>query len=335
MDKSNGDFWIWPVFMPSVLQASVACGLSARDGLLHRWIDSGAAFTAGHNRLRVSECLALVQESTQMTLGCAPHPYFPTELAKYIGFGDLSDLQVLMLSCANVKEALTMSALATSFVLPTMQHQWGKGAHSSELSLTHRPPFANWKETWGMTECVLVYLARFFRELGVDAFRGARVSLQHPTHARAKDLADALGCSTTFGQPGHVIRFDHASLRMQLPTAHPTLKRMAHERIRRFWLPRLLLSGALQVDSHLDSPVTMALNKLLNERPEAIHWSLGEAAHALNASPRTLQRQLKLAGSSWRDVVQRAQAGSIKHLAEAKHLNPWLIEQMLPRQKAR
>lgn len=229
-----------------------------------------------------------------------------------------------------------MSALATPFVIPTMQHQWGKGHHSAELTMVHHSPFAGWRETWGMTECLLVYLARFFRELGIDAFKGARVSLRHPAHARAKDLIHALGCSATFGQPAHVIRFDRALLRKPLPTAHPALKRMAHERVKRVWLPRLLLTnGAMPLDARQASPVTASLTRLLNEHPEAIHWTLSEAARALNVSTRTLQRQLSLTGSSWRDFVQRAQTSSLKHLTETKRLNPWLVEQMLPRAKAR
>ncbi len=148
-------------------------------------------------------------------------------------------------------------------------------------------------------EAALALACLFARQCAHDRFAFTRVSFAHGRPARIDDHQRLFRCELVFDAPHHELELSRAALAMPLVHADRAL----HEHLDRYLQDQLVALGG-------DDLVTR-LHRVLARMLRGGSPDVREAAAQLAMSPRTLQRQLQLAGTSFQasvDDVRRALA---------------------------
>jgi len=138
------------------------------------------------------------------------------------------------------------------------------------------------------------FVLRFMRHLYREDFNPLRVDVPRQSNpASLKAYRDFFRCELSFGQSDMALYFDSDLLRKKLPTASPELARLSDQVVRDY------LAKMNRDD------IVSRLSRLLVANLPTGDYSKEDAAAELNMSPRTLQKRLLEAGTTWREQVDR------------------------------
>ncbi|MFK8049465.1 MAG: AraC family transcriptional regulator [Halioglobus sp.] len=136
------------------------------------------------------------------------------------------------------------------------------------------------------------FVLRFMRHLYREDFNPLRVEVPHKDNPESvKAYRDFFRCELSFGHREMAMYFDSDHLTQKLPTASPELARLSDQVVRDY------LAKMNRDD------IVSRLSRLLVANLPAGDYSKADAALELNMSPRTLQKKLLEAGTSWREQV--------------------------------
>ncbi|MCE9572388.1 MAG: AraC family transcriptional regulator [Deltaproteobacteria bacterium] len=147
-------------------------------------------------------------------------------------------------------------------------------------------------------ECLIVTFVELCRA-SADDFRPDRVYFQHaptaPVHAWSREL----GCPVQFDAPFYGVRIGDRAYRAPVRTHDPQLASLLAQ-----------LGRALLTSTRTEVSATHGVRKVIHELvAQRQRVDVDAVARALHVSPRTLQRRLTIAGTTFRkelDAVRRA-----------------------------
>ncbi len=126
-----------------------------------------------------------------------------------------------------------------------------------------------------------------------DDFSPLRVELMHPAPACAARLGSFFNAPIEFDAPQYAMHFEREEMLRVLPTGNPELA-LSSERLLRDYLARMDRTD-----------VVAQARKFIAERLTSGEPLAGDAARALAASPRTLQRRLSENGTSFAKLLDQ------------------------------
>lgn len=165
---------------------------------------------------------------------------------------------------------------------------------------------------WCVLDAVLLVVVRACHMLYGADFKPLELRLQRPRPARHESLEKAFLHMPIYGCAENALLVDEATLSRRLIHGNAELARVNEEATGRY------LSGLGVPDG--DAQWMATLKNLLQERLPAGDPPQSEVAQALGLTPRTLQRKLADAGTTYRDVIhQTRRALALEYLAQTTY----------------
>ncbi len=222
--------------------------------------------------------------------------YFPFLLGEHYGFEHTPEVQTFLATGSSLRKALWLLDFLPYFVHPAMTSKYDIKGDYFTIYFELRDD-SGIVSSPGLMETVLVVLNRVLTQL-LGQQTPAQITFQHQPMTSMSAYEKQFGSSPTFGGNYDGARHHVALLDHPLPSASPAL----HARM------QLVLEQRLRQLQELDG-VENALSNLLRHAPSI---TIAEASKRMGIEMRTLQRRLKLVGSSF--AILRAQ--SRFHLAK-------------------
>jgi AraC-like DNA-binding protein len=142
-----------------------------------------------------------------------------------------------------------------------------------------------------LNEAGLAYIVRQFKETLGTAMPIARIWFSHARATGTEDIARYFGCPVRFQAPDCGFAMSRAVLDIVPRTADPLL----HEFLQKEARAQIARAGELDVVTHLV--------RVLETRLRTSQLGADDVARAMAITPRTLQRHLSDAGTSFREVL--------------------------------
>ncbi|WP_020681340.1 AraC family transcriptional regulator [Marinobacterium rhizophilum] len=158
-------------------------------------------------------------------------------------------------------------------------------------------------------DAIMATVALTGRHIAEGQFRPLEVSFTRPPPKNIEGFERLFRCPVKFSAPANRLLIDRADLSKPLPTRNAELA-VLNDRLITEYLARL--------DRH--DVVNQVYAKLL-ETLEAQHADQAEIARALYLSPRNLQRKLKLAGTSYQEILDQLRKDLVLQYLQQSHLS--------------
>lgn len=141
-------------------------------------------------------------------------------------------------------------------------------------------------------ETAITALVQFCRNIADHRLTPRFVHFINPCPDSLQPYTDYYGCSVKFDQPETIVRIDHADLERPLRTADPTMIELMERHAES-------LLATLPHEDELIEQVRQTITSCLYEGEP----NIDVVAARLERTPRTLQRALSVAGSSFREEL--------------------------------
>ncbi len=219
-------------------------------------------------------------------------PHFGLHVGERVRPGTFSVYGLVLMACSDFGQALAQTQRYEG-----LAHDLGRtslsveGAEARYTWTSHYPGASR-----HLVESVFAGIRVFGSWLAGRPLDPHRLAFVHHSDAPLDEYLRILGVRPQFGAPANVAHFDAALLGMPVPNADPSLYPVLREHAERLLGERGAAAGGVQAQVR-----TAIIGSLA--QGEARLPSI--AAH-LGMSPRTLQRKLADAGSSFQDVLDDA-----------------------------
>jgi AraC-like DNA-binding protein len=237
----------------------------------------------------------------------APREELVTEAGLAIPFGAFGAIDYLAASAPTVGTAF--HALSAHFrqVAQGVSLEIVEAAGGGEVRLVNAPAFQYSNISDEFT--IAVFVGRFRSRSLQPPFAAQEIRLTRPAPGHPTRHAALLGAPVVFGCGAAALRIGAQSWGAPLPTADPTLQAMLRQLAEHIGLGQ---AG----DGELEVRVRSRLRLLLPDgRAEA-----REVARSLGLSSRTLERRLRAAGTTFRQVLERFREAEAERLVAAGRL---------------
>ncbi|MES2741409.1 MAG: AraC family transcriptional regulator [Pseudomonadota bacterium] len=276
-------------YLQPLLEAAAARGISPQDL-------SMAAGLPRHSLRPLPESLAADHYVRLLDVGAAlaRDRHFGLHVGERVKPGTYSAYGLILLSCPDFGQAFEQSARYEQ-----LAHDLGRSSIQIDGGQAHFVWHSNYAPGQRhLIDSVFAGMRVFCNWLAGAALPPAGIVLTHPGGGDdpEREYARVLGSQPRFGGAANVASFDARMLDWPMPNAdvslYPLLQRHAEQ----------LLKQRVQADAALGDRVRAAIAcNLARDRVR-----LGAIAEQLNVSPRTLQRKLSEAGTSFQLLLDQA-----------------------------
>lgn len=236
----------------------------------------------------------------------ARHPHFGLHVGERVKLGTYSVYGLILLSCRDLGQAF-----AQTLRYESLAHDLGR----SELGVRDGTAVYQWHSHFPhasrhLAESVFAGVRVFGNWLAGTALPPAAVSFSHAAPTDCSEHQRIFGSDVVFGAASNCARFDAALLALPVPNAdvglYPVLQQHAEQLLQK----KLRVQGEVVIASQVRAGIA---NHLAQDRA-----SLTRIAQDLNLSPRTLQRKLSAANTSFQQVLDQTR----QELAQGYLLRP-------------
>lgn len=236
----------------------------------------------------------------------ARHPHFGLHVGERVKLGTYSVYGLILLSCRDLGQAF-----AQTLRYESLAHDLGR----SELGVQDGTAVYQWHSHFPhasrhLAESVFAGVRVFGNWLAGAALPPAAVSFTHAAPADAREHHRIFGSDVVFGAACNSARFDAALLALPVPNAdvglYPVLQQHAEQLLQK----KLRVQGEAGIVAQVRASIA---SHLAHDRA-----SLALIAQDVNLSPRTLQRKLSDADTSFQQVLDQTR----RELAQDYLLRP-------------
>ncbi|TNC80417.1 MAG: hypothetical protein C9356_14255 [Oleiphilus sp.] len=215
-----------------------------------------------------------------------------------------SEVETFLLSVATLREAMPayrwMAALFDSIV--TIKFETDDQLFTAKLQFIANTPY--WVARL-FAECSFSLLSRLALQRSGNDVRISQINFAHEDKGAIPVYQNLFRCAIAIAQSNYSISFSLADIDKPLAQASPALKALS-----RFQIEQRL--KRLKGEKNLEQSV----HELLMQHPYLMEKGIEECASRLYLSPRTLQRQLHDAGTSYRTIRDTVRRVLAKELLE-------------------
>jgi len=214
---------------------------------------------------------------------------FGTAVADAMPSGFFGVVEFLLRSAPTLADSLRALCEFASLINPISTMRFVDHGHEGCL----HNAVASQRDTAGrhLNEAGLAYIVRQFKATLGTAMPLDRIWFSHARATGAEDIARYFGCPVRFQAPDCGFAVSRAVLDIVPQTSDPLLYKFMHEQAR----AQLARAGELDIVTHLV--------RVLETRLRSNKLGADEVARAMAITPRTLQRHLADAGTSFREVL--------------------------------
>jgi AraC-like DNA-binding protein len=203
--------------------------------------------------------------------------------------GTFGILGLAMMTARTFGEAIAIGVEHAAITGAMMDLEIESGS-AREVALVARPRFPDDEILVFLCEELFASTLILSRSLVGANFTPLRVELTYPAPGHAAAYRQLFGCEIRFGAKSNRVVVARRWLDMPLPTHHPLSAQQALAICRE-------QAGQIRRQNEIVAAVERIVRRRLAERPK-----LGEVAHALNLSERSLRRHLAAAGRVFREI---------------------------------
>ncbi|MEP4149202.1 MAG: AraC family transcriptional regulator [Halioglobus sp.] len=228
-------------------------------------------------------------EIFRLALEATGDPQFGLYASRYMLPAHIHALGSAMLASHSLMDMCLRIERFGSFLASTAEFYLDVGEQESKLGARMLVPLRP-----EAVDMFWSFVLRFMRHLYREDFNPLRVEIPGEDSPEAVEAyRDFFRCELSFGHRDMALYFDSNQLAEKLPTASPELARLSDQVVRDY------LAKMNRDD------VVSRLSRLLVANLPTGGYSKEDAAAELTMSPRTLQKKLQEAGTSWREQVDR------------------------------
>jgi AraC-like DNA-binding protein len=231
-------------------------------------------------------------------------PQFGLYASRYMLPAHIHALGSAMLASNSLMDMCQRIERFGSFLASTVEFYLEVAECESKLGATLRVPMRP-----EAVDMFWSFVLRFMRHLYREDFNPLRVEIPRESNVEAeRAYRYFFRCELSFGHSEMALYFDNAQLLEKLPTASPELAQLSDQVVRDY------LAKMNRDD------IVSRLSRLLVANLPTGDYSKEDAAIELNMSPRTLQKKLLEAGTSWRDQVDGTRYGlAVSYLQSGRY----------------
>ncbi|WP_242109008.1 helix-turn-helix domain-containing protein [Luteimonas aquatica] len=239
---------------------------------------------AGHDEEETPLALDTIARLFELCRQRTAKGHFPFVLGEHFAFENVPEVQAFLITSSSLREALWMLEFLPNLVQPDLVSRYRiAGEHIAVyFDLQSRNKTVRSPE---LIETTYVVFAKFLGQVLQGSPAHLELAFQHEPLAAIDLYQKQFGARPVFGAEHNVIRLKSELLDRALPSGSPTLHAKA----------QLLLETRLQ-RLQADHGLAGSLLLMLRHAPAI---AVAEAALRLGVEPRTLQRKLKEAGTSF------------------------------------
>lgn len=262
------------------------CAMGAdRDAVLQPLIKENVMLDKPGERLPINLMTRLWQRTAELT----GDPDLGLHVGETIRPGTFHILAPVIMNCRTLEETIDVMITFQSLVSEGGILKSNKTSRGIELIYTPGP-FAV-PMTRFQVECIFSGIATFARWLLNRDLPLTEVRFRHRIEHSETEYHRIFRCPVMFSQPENVILFSEENLSLPIPYADPDLRKH-HQKV----------AERLMASLTFENKVVQDLTDCLLMLPHSGRVSLDQAADYMKMSPRTLQRKLKNANTSFHDV---------------------------------
>jgi len=281
-------------YLETLLETAAARGVGI-DALAQAAGLAPGALSPLPDALPARDYIALLDAGAQL----ADDPHFGLHVGERVRPGTYSVYGMVLLACRNFGEA---------FELTQRYEQLAHDLGQSQMTLDGDAACYGWSSYWPcasrhLAESVFAGIRSFGSWLAGRELAPRAVRFAHHSDADPAEYARVLGVAPLFGAGANVAVLDAALLAMPVPNADPALYPLLRQHAERLLAERGR-EGGLSAQVH--GAVLRRLAPGLVHAPVPDPVRLATIAADLGLTPRTLQRKLAEAGSSYQQVLDGA-----------------------------
>lgn len=266
---------------------------AAARGVTAERLAAAAGLPAGVLRplpdsLAARDYIALLDAGAALTAD----PHFGLHVGERVRPGTFTVYGLVLMACRDVGQALEQTQRYEVLAHDLGRTQLGvEGADALYAWISHYPGASR-----HLVESVFAGIRIFGSWLAGRPLSPRHIGFVHHSDAPLDEYERVLGVRPQFGAPGNIARFDAAILAMPVPDADPSLYPVLRQHAE-----RLLAARNAEGSGILAQVRSMLVKQLAHGGAR-----LPAMAAELGMSPRTLQRKLADAGSSFQELLDGA-----------------------------
>ena len=226
-----------------------------------------------------------------------PSRHFPLIFGDSFNFDGLPELATFVTSASTPQEAMRVLDWSPKLLHPNLHFQFFNLGSEAALEIKVPDPDGIHQDLPGFVEAAMSAVLKFIHLLSPGSHLIKRIEFRHSPLADESDYRDALKTEVLFGQVANRLVVDSSALDMPLPGGIPS----AHLKAQAVILNRLLPDVEEQT-------LSKQIRRMLKSRLSLLSESMDSVSESLNLHPRTLQRKLKVEGTSYAALL-----GEVRH----------------------
>lgn len=226
-----------------------------------------------------------------------PSRHFPLIFGDSFNFDGLPELATFVTSASTPQEAMQVLDWSPKLLHPNLHFRFFNLGSEAALEIKVPDPDGIHQDLPGFVEAAMSAVLKFIHLLSPGSHLIKRIEFRHSPLADESAYRDTLKTEVLFGQVANRLVVDSSALDMPLPGGIPS----AHLKAQAVILNRLLPDVEEQT-------LSKQIRRMLKSRLSLLSESMDSVSESLNLHPRTLQRKLKLEGTSYAALL-----GEVRH----------------------
>lgn len=226
-----------------------------------------------------------------------PSRHFPLIFGDSFNFDGLPELATFVTSASTPQEAMQVLDWSPKLLHPNLHFRFFNLGSEAALEIKVPDPDGIHQDLPGFVEAAMSAVLKFIHLLSPGSHLIKRIEFRHSPLTDESAYRDTLKTEVLFGQVANRLVVDSSALDMPLPGGIPS----AHLKAQAVILNRLLPDVEEQT-------LSKQIRRMLKSRLSLLSESMDSVSESLNLHPRTLQRKLKLEGTSYAALL-----GEVRH----------------------
>lgn len=226
-----------------------------------------------------------------------PSRHFPLIFGDSFNFDGLPELATFVTSASTPQEAMQVLDWSPKLLHPNLHFRFFNLGSEAALEIKVPDPDGIHQDLPGFVEAAMSAVLKFIHLLSPGSHLIKRIEFRHSPLADESAYRDTLKTEVLFGQVANRLVVDSSALDMPLPGGIPS----AHLKAQAVILNRLLPDVEEQT-------LSKQIRRMMKSRLSLLSESMDSVSESLNLHPRTLQRKLKLEGTSYAALL-----GEVRH----------------------